>query len=238
VDSPPEINSSRAPAPRRRLLVATTIAGVVSLLLLAVADNTLPDASWARRQVLTAVTAVLVAACGVLLLANVPIRQARAYRWIKRGLVVLTAVAAIANLRYYWVNAQDAGMRGHFGANMRMFGASLRQYAADNGGDFPPSLIALAKRDDWPAQAMKSPSVEMRCPYLQYVTGLRQDDPADWILLYEDPANHMGAAGYILYVSGTVEFVREPQHSAELRRLGEQYEAARGAPPVIVEQKP
>ena len=78
----------------------------------------------------------------------------------------------------------------------------------------------------------------MRRPYLQYVTGLRGEDPGDGILLYEDGANHFGVAGYILYVNGTAEFVKEPRHSAELRRFREQYKAARGAPPVIAEHKP
>ena len=147
-------------------------------------------------------------------------------------------IAIIANLRFFWVNARDTGLSGHFGANMRMFSTQLRYYATENAGNFPPSLVMLARLYDWPSPTLESPSVEMRRPYLQYVTGLRQDDPGDWILLYEDSANHFGVAGYILYVNGTVEFVRESRHSAELHRFREQYEAARGAAPEIVEQRP
>lgn len=238
MDSAPNASSSPVPAPRRRLLIATTVVGGLSLLLLVDSAGSPPDVTWIPRHVLEAVTAVLVAFSGILLCANLQTRRTGAYRWAKRGVVVLTAVAVIANLRFFWVNARDAGLRGHFGANMRMFSTSLRYYATNNGGDFPPSLVMLAKLYNWSSPELVSPSVEMRQPYLQYVTGLRQDDPGDWILLYEDSANHFGVAGYILYVNGTVEFVSEPRHAAELRRFREQYEAARGAPPAIVEQRP
>lgn len=214
------------------------IAGGLSLLLLVASADSLVDVTWVGRRVLVAATAVLVAVGGILLCADVPTRQTKGCKWVKRVVVVLTAIACAADLVVFWVNAKDAGLRSHFGANMRMFSSVLQQYAADNAGDFPPSLLALWKMHDWPPGMLESPSVEMRRPYLQYVTGLRQDDPGDWILLYEDSANHFGAAGYILYVNGTVAFVKEPQHAAELRRFRAQYEAARGMPPVIVEQKP
>lgn len=238
MDPTPQASPPSAPAPRRRLLIATTIVGSLSLLLLVDSASSLPDVAWIPRYVLEAATAVLLALSGILLCANVQTRRTGAYRWIKRSVVTVMVVAIIANLRCFWVNARDAGLSGHFGANMRGFSTSLRYYATENAGDFPPSLVMLARLYDWPSHTLESPSFEMRRPYLQYVTGLRQDDPGDWILLYEDSANHRGIAGYILYVNGNVDFVAEPRHSAELRRFREQYEAARGVPPTIVEQRP
>ena len=233
-----KVSSFAGPALRRRLLITTTIAAGLSLLLLVVSADSPPDVTGEARRAMIVTTAALIAVGGILLCANVPPRRKRGYRWGARVVVFLTVIACAADFWVFWVNAKDAGLRGHFGANMRMFSGGLQQYAADNGGDFPPSLIVMAKAYGWPQPELESPSVEMRRPYLLYVTGLRQDDPGDWILLYEASANHSGVAGYILYVSGTVAFVEEPRHAAELRRFREQYEAARGAPPVVVEQKP
>jgi len=57
-----------------------------------------------------------------------------------------------------------------------------------------------------------------------YVPGLQAVVPVDWILAYEDPANHNGEGGNVLYVDSHVEFLKEPEFSAELERVRREIE--------------
>ncbi len=74
---------------------------------------------------------------------------------------------------------------------------------------------------------------EPACDYY-YVTGLRDDDPGDWILAFTDLGYTKSEGANVLYLDNHVEYVREPKFSQELKRFKAAYETARGTPPVII----
>jgi prepilin-type processing-associated H-X9-DG protein len=94
--------------------------------------------------------------------------------------------------------------------HLRVLGQALQLYHRDYGV-FPPNLKTLVAQD-------RSAARELQCPYDQrpdgagydykHVAGLTIEDPADWIIAFEDPPPHgRGLVGAnMLYPDGHVEF--------------------------------
>jgi prepilin-type processing-associated H-X9-DG protein len=123
--------------------------------------------------------------------------------------------------------ARELAKRAVCSANLRGIGQSCHIYANDNEEWFPPDLQTLI-------DAGHLTPAELQCPsepnssqavfdYI-YVPGLDTRAPVDWIIVYEDPANHGGEGGNVLYIDSHVEFLEEPEFSAELERVRREIE--------------
>ena len=122
------------------------------------------------------------------------------------------------------------------GGNMRLIGNALTLYHQDHS-TFPPSLHALVEGGYVNLHSLHCPLAlperEGEPDYV-YVLGLTVDDPGDWIVAYDHPANHERRDGHVLYVSGEVKNLRLREFVAEIKRFRQEYEQARGEPPTVV----
>jgi len=121
----------------------------------------------------------------------------------------------------------DQSARRRCAANLYALGQSLRSYARQNDGQFPPSLVELFRHyprsdPDWlvcPATRDTAPhrtgspsgiSADIRAgghlSYWYVARGLCLHDSVDSILLVEPPKNHGNEGINVLYVDGHVEF--------------------------------
>ena len=131
--------------------------------------------------------------------------------------------------------ARELAKRAVCSANLRGIGQSCQIYAGNNAGWFPPDLQRLIDVGHLTPGELQCPSEANPSTLVfdyVYVPGLQGTVPSDWILAYEDPANHNGEGGNVLYVDGHVEFLKEPEFSAELERVrGEIEESESGEHP-------
>jgi hypothetical protein len=115
--------------------------------------------------------------------------------------------------------------RGVCASQLQAIGASCQVYAANNAGWAPPDLDTLI------AGGMLSPAY-LQCPsdpnvnpavidyiYIPPVPGFAASAQADWIIAYEDPANHQGEGGNVLYADMHVEFLKTESLKKELDRI-------------------
>jgi type II secretory pathway pseudopilin PulG len=124
--------------------------------------------------------------------------------------------------------------------NLQMLGADIRTYANYHDGHFPPSLQDLIVDGSAVPETLINPNSGREPPACDYyyVTGLREDDPPDWMVAWEDPNQNGGEGACVLHVVGNVSYERTQsqggQFEAKLRGFLKAYEAARGKPPVIL----
>lgn len=125
--------------------------------------------------------------------------------------------------------ARELAKRAVCMANLRGIGQGLHIYANDNGDWFPPDLQTLV------AEGLTTPK-GLICPssgtapggssdYI-YVPGLTSAAKPDWIVAFDTAANHNGEGGAVLRVDGSAIFLREPQFSAELKRVRDEIDAS------------
>jgi hypothetical protein len=118
--------------------------------------------------------------------------------------------------------ARELAKRAVCAANLRGIGQGCLIYANDNYGWFPPDLQELIDAGHITPGELQCPSEANPSTLVSdfiYVPGLQRTVPSDWILAYEDPVNHHGEGGHVLYVGFSVEFLEEPAFSAELERV-------------------
>lgn len=118
--------------------------------------------------------------------------------------------------------ARELAKRAVCSANMRGIGQSLMIYSRNNAGEFPPNTQLLIDAGLCLPKAFQCPSegnlLEAVSDY-DYVVGLNPRSPGDWMVLTEDPANHNGEGGNLLYIDMHVEFIKEPAYNTELERV-------------------
>lgn len=125
--------------------------------------------------------------------------------------------------------ARETAKRTVCVSNLHGIGQSVQIYANDNDGWFPPDLQTLV------AEGLTAPK-GLIClssgtapggasDYL-YVPGLTEDASANWIVAFDAAANHNGEGGVVLRVDGSGTFLREPQFSAELKRVRGEIDAS------------
>lgn len=123
--------------------------------------------------------------------------------------------------------ARELAKRAGCAANMRGIGQSLMIYANANGGEFPPNTRLLIDAGLCAPKMFQCPSegnsAETGSDY-QYIRGLTDKAPGDWIVVFEDPGNHNGEGGNVLYRDLRVQFLKEPDFTSELDRVRKEIE--------------
>jgi len=150
-------------------------------------------------------------------------------RYVIIGSVLLCVVAILVVwhywgdriVRHYWdtrtpeERAKDEGRTtASCIANICGIIETLYRYARDNGGNFPPDESTLWSILPQEAERLRCPVTRLRRSYT-YVAGLREDDPRDYILLFENKGTHEPEGGIVWLCSGEVEF---QVSEAELKR--------------------
>ncbi|HUU84686.1 MAG TPA: DUF4190 domain-containing protein [Phycisphaerae bacterium] len=125
--------------------------------------------------------------------------------------------------------ARELAKRAVCAAQLQAIGQSCQIYAGNNAGWFPPDLQRLIDMGHVTPAALQCPSEsnpsELVFDYV-YVPGLQATVPVDWILAYEDPANHNGEGGNVLYVDTHIEFLKTAKLREELERIRREIEAS------------
>jgi prepilin-type processing-associated H-X9-DG protein len=156
-------------------------------------------------------------------------------------LAIATAgmVAILSPVAVVWRHP-DRSPRDRCAANLFALGRSLRNYAHENDGQFPASLVELFRHDplvdpNWlvcPATTDTAPrrtssppdiSADIRAgghlSYWYVGRGLRLQDSADSILAVEPLENHGNQGINVLYLDGRVEFRAVPEAEPILNQL-------------------
>ncbi|HUU95124.1 MAG TPA: hypothetical protein VM487_05250 [Phycisphaerae bacterium] len=126
--------------------------------------------------------------------------------------------------------------RNYCSADLRALGMSLHMYHNDHGV-FPPNLLALVTEGltTWHELDCACRRDSHAGPFdFHYVTGLREGDPAGWIIAFDDPGNHRDGSGSILYLDCTVHMCQPAEFAQELQRFQIAFEKDRGRPPTIL----
>jgi len=113
--------------------------------------------------------------------------------------------------------ARELSKRTVCAANMRAIGQALYSYAQEDGM-FPEAganwTARLLNSGDISPKHLICPSstkVEGECSYV-YVPGYGVNSNPRQVLIYEPLGNHNGEGGNILYVDGSVRFVKQPAY--------------------------
>ena len=143
--------------------------------------------------------------------------------------LVIVPIILVSILLPALSRARELAKRAVCASNLRIIGQNLHIYANDNGDWFPADLQTLV------AEGLTSPEV-LICPssgnapgapsdYI-YVPGLTEAAKPNWIVAFDDAANHNGQGSVVLRVDGSATFLREPQFSAELQRVRDEIDAS------------
>lgn len=113
-------------------------------------------------------------------------------------------------------------------SNLHGIGQSLQIYANDNDGWFPPDLQTLVAEGLTAPKGLICPSsgTARGAPDFLYVPGLTDAATPNWIVAFDDAANHNGEGSVVLRVDGSATFLRKPQLSAELQRVRDEIDAS------------
>lgn len=113
-------------------------------------------------------------------------------------------------------SAQERARRVTCHANMMQLGRVLLHYSTDHQGAFPPSLQSLGPEyleyPGWlvcPTAQRKAKVIgdkQTRTDYF-YVSGLNERDRPDIALIVENPDNHDGGGGDVLFAGGYPRWV-------------------------------
>ncbi|MFQ5805374.1 MAG: hypothetical protein ACE5I3_02860 [Phycisphaerae bacterium] len=209
---------------RKRFASYSLWAGLLSLLLLLVPN----PAPWLFGPV-----AIVL---GIYALLRIYLQPAH-YAGTFRALVGIGAgLVATAACRPWLGTFRYLHRRAVCESNLRAIGQGLRDYHHE-WESFPPDLQTLIQSGhlstgQW--LCLIEDNYDESEPDFAYVVGLQPDDPEDWIWLYDDPANHAGRGGIILYLGGETEHLSPAEFQAQLQRFRDEYQRQRGRPPVIL----
>src|SRR5688500_18304389 len=117
--------------------------------------------------------------------------------------------------------AREAAHRADCARNLQLLGQSLRQYAIDDDGGFPPDLDTLLAANPSlrpehvicrsAAEDAGDPGQKLRLganlSYIYLGAGMTDDAPAVAVLAYEPVNNHERDGAHFLFADGSVRFV-------------------------------
>ena len=155
------------------------------------------------------------------------------------GSMIIVPVVLILVLLPAQSRAREITKRAIDATNLRGIGQAMMVYAADNQNAFPPDLQTLIVEGTCTPRQFIDPSSGHQppaCDYF-YVAGLTSKDPADWIIAYSDPNYHSGEGANVLYVNGTVQFMKDKPSETfklEIDKFKAAYEKKRSHPPKII----
>lgn len=167
---------------------------------------------------------------------RVPLVQ-RVIEYVVAGLIIAFVVCALVPSFSTAVPFGYIDPVKHCQGNLRFIGMGMQVYAEDHAGALPPDLLTLLLAGQTTTDSLHCRARQTRetDPFdYHYVTGLRTTDPNDWILAFDDAANHGGTHGHVLYLDGRVEWLTMKELNTELARFNRAYTAARGEPPKIL----
>lgn len=154
------------------------------------------------------------------------------------GSMIIVPAVLISILLPSLSRARELAKRALDASNLRGIGQSMIVYAADNRNAFPPDLQTLIVDGSCTPKQFIDPSSGHQppaCDYF-YVAGLTGKDPANWIIAYCAPNYHSGEGANVLYMNGTVQFVKDRPPGTfklEIDKFKAAYEKKRGEPPKI-----
>ncbi len=159
------------------------------------------------------------------------------------GIVTSAAALLIPAVRIQWImirphpEMSNVMKLARARANLNLIASSLSMYAKMNAaGAFPADLHALVTEQLLTSEKLAETSLghaPAACDYY-YVTGLKKDDPVDWIVAYCDAASGGEKGPGILYVDGMVRWLEERPFTREIQRFMQEFERCRGTPPTIL----
>lgn len=204
-DSEPHALDYAAEEPSRRLAHESLAFGILGLTLGVIAC-----------PVVLSLTGLVAGLIGLHKMNREPRRYAgrsRAKLGIVLSLVGLTIVPAFQYWILWRIEAAKRDMQCM--VNLNSLGNAIYVYSSDDPDAALPSdpqqLIASGL-----AVAM-----QFQCPHAPagrqsyyYVPGRTIDSAIDDVLMFEDPRNHGGDGGHVLYVDGHVAFVRMPEYQS------------------------
>jgi hypothetical protein len=152
-------------------------------------------------------------------------------------LAIALGAYAVLSWNPVWESINYLRMSALCASNLRGIGQGLTIYVDRHSG-YPPDLNALVDTGMQTRDQLTCPldwrHVGEDEPSYVYVTGLRPDDPANWIVAYDDPGNHPGPTVNVLFLGGQVRNMKMDDFIEEMRRFREAYAKARGEPPQTV----
>jgi hypothetical protein len=167
---------------------------------------------------------------------------------IRRALPIILAGVALIALTYTIRTVSEQKLHKHgqdivlCKSRMLSIAAALAEYATDHNGQYPERLEQLIL-DGYAQRAGLTPSdfvcpgsndraasatdparwakeISLKCSYIYVGRGTTKKSAADTPLLYEKRTNHNGAGMTVLFVDGTVEFIKDPAMERKLEQLG------------------
>jgi prepilin-type processing-associated H-X9-DG protein len=138
---------------------------------------------------------------------------------------------------------REAANRTSCAGNLQLLGQSLRQYAIDGDGSFPPDLDTLVANAGFDAQMLVcSSSQEEADPgsaltygenlsYIYIGGGMSDDAPATAVLAYEELNNHDRDGANFLFADGSVRFIPQSEARGMIDQLKAGVNPPSPAPP-------
>lgn len=120
--------------------------------------------------------------------------------------------------------ARELSKRTVCNANLCSLGQALYVYAQDDNmfpdasADWQACLVNSNNFTITPMQFICPSTTDRGCSY-HYVPGYGTMSDPTQILAYDDPANHQGEGGNILYLDGHVAWVRSPKFEADIAAI-------------------
>lgn len=100
-------------------------------------------------------------------------------------------------------------------ANLRGIGMALYVYAVDEPDHmFPDDVQRVIDAMSATPRQFICPSAAAGRQHYYYVPGLSAESDPSAVVMYEDPRNHRGEGGNVLFVDSHVEYVRFPNYQA------------------------
>lgn len=153
--------------------------------------------------------------------------------WVGVSLGLVLVVVAVSLLLLWELPRFQ--LDGLCRAHLRMIWEALAAYQA-RSGMYPPSLEVLIGEGLLLDVCLQCPFEELRAPSRSdyvYVTGITENDPPAWPLVFDREGNHENHTRNVVCVDGSVRHLREHVFKEELARFMEEYENAYGHPPLI-----
>lgn len=143
------------------------------------------------------------------------------------GIATLATLLLAGGLIPLFFGQKERAPRLECASNLHQLGLALRQYALDDSSAYPDRLEQLFCPVYVPdARLFRCPHPPHR-PYL-YVSGLRADDPPEYVVVYEPAENHESQGMNVLYVDGHAEWKKDRLAVEAQARLQRQTLTAQG----------
>ena len=136
-------------------------------------------------------------------------------------LLILPTLATTSVLLPSLTRAREMARRAACASNLRQVGIVLVAYAEANNDALPPDLDTLIKQSSMPSNIFICPAaVEAQEPYIYVPVGTMNDlDPqTPWVI--ENPENHGGKGGNVLYGDTHTEWVPQARLTPMLDDAG------------------